>query len=76
MGCLSVSEVAREIQRRSGQVVPPPAITNLFYKRILDDERCPIVGRVRMIPEDYVDEIQRTLEARGIISSEVKPCAG
>lgn len=55
---LSVSEVARKIGCR------PREISDLFYSRRLDDERCPIVGRRRVIPADYVAEIRRVVKSR------------
>ena len=68
MQSLTVSEVARDIERRSGQTVPPKVISDLFYKRQLSDAQCPIHGRVRLIPEEYVAEIERILCDRGVIS--------
>jgi hypothetical protein len=47
----SVSEVARELG------VPPRVLSDLFYARKLDDERCPIVGGRRLIPADYIPMI-------------------
>ena len=57
----TVSQVAREISRRTGRTIPPHTISNLFYRRQLDDLRCPIVGRVRLIPEDYLPVIERVV---------------
>ncbi len=60
---LSVSEVAR----RAG--VPPREISDLFYRRALRDDLCPIVGGRRLIPESYVPEITAALERRVTVES-------
>lgn len=52
---LSVSEVAR----RLGSM--PRDISDLFYRRELRDDLCPIVGGRRLIPESYVPEIEAAL---------------
>lgn len=54
----SVTDVAREIGCR------PRDISDLFYARVLDDERCPIVSNRRVIPRDYLPEIRRALSQR------------
>ena len=54
----TVSEAARKISKRFGRTVPPHLISNLFYRRELDDLRCPIVRRVRLIPEDYLPVVE------------------
>ena len=59
-----LSKLFREI---TGQTVYPHEISNLFYKRHLDDDRCPVVGRCRLIPDNYVSEILRVLIDRGHI---------
>jgi len=66
---LIVSQVARRLSQETGQTVSPQDISNFFYKRHLDDDRCPIVGRCRLIPEDYVATIKRVLFARGLVSA-------
>jgi hypothetical protein len=55
----SVSEVAR----RNG--VPPRVISDLFYQRLLSDERCPVIGGRRLIPADYLPAITAVLLGRG-----------
>jgi hypothetical protein len=57
---LIVSEVARRIR---GAL--PKDISDLFCQRKLDDARCPIVGGRRLIPEDYVPQIEAALRAAG-----------
>ena len=49
--------------RRFG--VAPRVISDLFYARKLDDRRCPIVGRVRLIPADYLPDIETALRQAG-----------
>jgi len=56
---LSVSEVARRLGAR------PRDISDLFYRRQLSDERCPIVGGRRLIPESYLDVIGMALRRAG-----------
>jgi hypothetical protein len=62
MQYLSVSEVARRLKAR------PRDISDLFYRRQLRDDLCPIVGGRRLIPEDYVDVIAAQLRRAG------RPC--
>jgi hypothetical protein len=56
---LSVSEAARRIGAR------PKDISDLFYQRKLDDQRCPIVAGRRLIPEDYLPVMETTLRTLG-----------
>jgi hypothetical protein len=55
----TVSEVARS------RGVPPRLISDLFYARRLDDSRCPIVGGRRLIPADYLPDLDAVLRAAG-----------
>ena len=64
---LTVGAVAREIGRRTGVAVPPFIITNLFYRHKLDPERCRMVDRIRLIPAEYVAEIEAVLRRRGLL---------
>jgi hypothetical protein len=57
--------IVSEIARRLG--CSPRDISDLFYARWLDDCRCPIVGGRRMIPDDYLPEIEEELRRRGLI---------
>lgn len=59
---LSVSEVARRLKAR------PRDISDLFYRRRLRDDLCPIVAGRRLIPEDYVEIIAVQLRRAG------RPC--
>lgn len=65
-----VSDVARRIGAH------PKDISDLFYRRILRDEVCPIIGGRRLIPESYVPEIARVLQRRARQAGPVTgPCA-
>ena len=55
----SVSEIARRYS------VAPRVISDLFYSRRLDDERCPIIGGKRLIPIDYLSTIEVALREAG-----------
>ncbi len=70
MHMLTVSEVARLLSRKTGRTVSPQVISNLFYKRLLDDDRCPVVGRFRVIPEEYLPSIEHVLRGRGLLIAE------
>ena len=63
----TVGSLARELGERAGKDVPPRIISDLFYKRILSDKRCPILAGRRIIPRDYVPEVERALLVRGLI---------
>ena len=52
---LSVSEAARRIGAN------PKDISDLFYRRALRDDLCPIVAGRRLIPEDYLPLIRSAL---------------
>jgi hypothetical protein len=60
MRLLIVSEAARRIPGAR-----PKDISDLFYLRKLDDARCPIVGGRRLIPHDYLPQIEAALRAAG-----------
>jgi hypothetical protein len=53
----SVGEVADELG------VKPRVLSDLFYKRVLSSDRCPIVSGRRMIPADYLAEITAVLRS-------------
>lgn len=56
---LSVLEAARRLGAR------PRDISDLFYRRELRDDLCPMVGGRRLIPEDYIDRISTALRRHG-----------
>lgn len=60
---------ASEIARKHG--IAPRLISDLFYARKLDDRKCTIVGGRRMIPLEYVPEVERVLRDAGYIAQEV-----
>ena len=63
---LTVSEAARQIGAR------PRDITDLFYRRLLRDDLCPIVGDRRLIPQDYLPQIAAALRRKGRLVGEEK----
>jgi hypothetical protein len=67
MSMLSVGDVCRQIGELRGVEIPPQKLSDLFYRRILNAARCPVVGGVRRIPADYVPAVEAVLEARGIL---------
>jgi hypothetical protein len=67
----TVSDVARKIEGAR-----PKDITDLFYQRKLDDARCPVVGGRRLIPVDYVPQIEQALRNAGRLPQRAEvPCA-
>ena len=59
MTYLSVSQVARRLKAR------PRDVSDLFYRRRLRDDLCPIVGGRRLIPEGYLDMVAAELAKAG-----------
>jgi hypothetical protein len=57
---LSVSEAARLLKAR------PRDISDLFYRRRLRDDLCPIVAGRRLIPEECVEMIAAELRRAGL----------
>jgi hypothetical protein len=45
--------------------VRPRDISDLFYSRRLDVDRCPVIGDRRLIPIDYLSGIQIELRRAG-----------
>lgn len=66
--CLTVSEAARVLGAKHGIVIAPKILTDLFYRRDLDDSDCPIVGGRRLIPADYMAVLESVLRRRGYLS--------
>jgi hypothetical protein len=59
MDYLSVSEAARRLRAK------PKDISDLFYRRALRDDLCPIVAGRRLIPENYLGMIRLALKRAG-----------
>ena len=64
---LTVSDVARALSEELGVDVGPRDLSDLFYKRLLRNDLCPVVGGRRLIPSGYVAEILTILRARGVV---------
>ena len=64
---VTVSEVARDLEAEHGCTISPRTISDLFYRRELRDDLCPIVGGRRLIPRHYVCEIERALRRHHVI---------
>ena len=62
---MAFSFAVSDVARRLG--VPPRVISDLFYQRALDDARCPVVCGRRVIPEEYVPEIEKVLRERNLL---------
>jgi hypothetical protein len=56
-----------EIARRNG--VRPRDISDLFYRRVLSDERCPVIAGRRLIPVDYEPTIVAALKKHGYLKA-------
>ncbi len=48
--------------------VPPKLLSSLFWQRVLDAEKCPVVSGRRLIPTDYVETIGEVLRERGYLA--------
>jgi hypothetical protein len=59
MSLLSISQAADQLG------VPPRVISDLFWQRLLDRDRFPLVGTRRAIPVGELDNIRDMLIARG-----------
>jgi hypothetical protein len=68
---LTVSETARRIPGAR-----PKDISDLLYLRRLSCARCPLVGGRRMIPLDYVPEVEAALRRAGRLAGEPALCGG
>lgn len=58
MPYLTVGEVAEKLG------CPPKTLSDMLYLRRLDISRCPLLGGRRMIPADYVPQIERLLNRK------------
>jgi len=61
---VSVGEAAK----RFG--VAPRVLTEFFYRRLFRDDLCPVVAGRRLIPQDYLTEIERVLRREGKLPQE------
>jgi hypothetical protein len=61
----TVGDIARGLSDQLGRDVRPADITNLYYRRILPDDHCPVVAGRRLIPLDMVPAIEAKLRERG-----------
>ena len=43
----------------------PKDISDLFYRRKLDVRRCPVLGGRRLIPDNYLPDVEAALRAAG-----------
>jgi hypothetical protein len=66
---LTATHAASELSAQVGVMIRPRDISDLLYKRILDVNRCPIVGDRRMIPRDYLPTVLDVLRTRKLIAS-------
>ena len=55
----TVSQVARQLG------ASPRDISDLFYRRTLRDDLCPILGGRRLIPGSYIETIRAALKRAG-----------
>jgi hypothetical protein len=62
-----VGVIARSLTDRLGVVVRPRDVTDLFYSRILQEDRCPILAGRRLIPVDLIPAIESKLRENGRI---------
>ena len=67
---LTIGAVVQTIAERRGVDIPPQRLSDLFYRRKLNANRCPVVGGVRRIPAEYLPVIEAVLEARGVLQQE------
>jgi hypothetical protein len=56
------------LARRWG--IPPRKISDLFYARKLNEDRCPVIGGRRIIPASYVPTVERVLREVGALPAE------
>jgi hypothetical protein len=64
---LTVSGVARECG------VTPVLISSLFWRRLLDEEACPVLSGRRVIPRSYVPGIGKVLVEMGHLTPGGEP---
>jgi hypothetical protein len=45
--------------------IKPKVLSDLLWRREIDPDRCPLIGRTRAIPVDYLPDIRRVLVEKG-----------
>jgi hypothetical protein len=61
---LFVSQAARELGSQLGAEVRPQDLSNLFYRRALRVDLCPVIAGRRLIPREYLASIKAFLVRR------------
>jgi len=61
---LSVGQAAERFK------VSPRILTEFFYQRRFRDDLCPVIAGRRLIPVDYLPEIERVLRREGKLPME------
>jgi hypothetical protein len=56
-----------ELVRSRYPGLSPRVLADLFYRRKLYDARCPVVAGRRLIPADYVEQIDAILRELGYL---------
>jgi hypothetical protein len=56
---ISLTDAARRLG------VLPKLLSDLLWLRELDRDRCPLIGRTRAVPLDYLPEIRALLVKKG-----------
>ena len=69
---LTVTTAANQASRLIGASVAPRVISDLFYARKLDVDRCPVVGGRRLIPRDYFPALLKVLHQLQQIGGDVE----
>ena len=64
---LGVGDAGRELD------VNPKVITDLFYKRELREDICPLVSGRRLIPRSYIPIIAMALRRKGVTVRDPQP---
>jgi hypothetical protein len=56
---ISLSDAAQRLGVR------PKVLCDLLWTRAIDVDRCPLIGRTRAIPVDYLPQIRAVLAEKG-----------
>jgi hypothetical protein len=60
-----VGELAELVSKQLGRQVNPREISDAIYQSRIPRDRCPLVGRNRVIPADLLPELRRVLQQNG-----------